>query len=505
MIARKSALIIFIQLLNGLLGYIALKFIALYMDPWEYGVVGFAYGFVALFSIFGKMGFDQAHIKRVSEGKDLGKCISTFAVIKLFLAGVMSGAVILSVAVWRYLLHRGFESPLHEKAVYIMLIYFVLLTFTQIFISTFNARRESAKAYIPLFVYTLARVSLTVFVAIKDLGAIALACTYVFGEIFHLVIALILFRGYPIERPSLSLFKSYMKFAIPLSIVSTSYIIMTNVDKVFIQLFWSSKEVGWYFAIFNLSRFVILVVTSVGLLLFPTISEYYSRNEMDKIREKVLKSERYLSMIVFPIITMIIILAEPIIHILLSDKYLPGVHILQILPLFVLLEALARPYVSKMQGMDMPELVRNRFLIMVSANVILNLILIPRDIRSLGLNLFGLGAEGAAIATVISYVLGLIYIRYKAWKITGLKGNRRIILHAIASGMMASILWHILKIFYISRWYHLVGIALLCIAIYLCILYLLREFRKEDFNFLLETLNIKRMVIYIRDELRKKR
>jgi len=503
MIARKSALIIFIQLLNGLLGYIALKFIALYMDPWEYGVVGFAYGFVALFSIFGKMGFDQAHIKRVSEGRNLGKCISTFAVTKLFLAGVMSGAVILSIAVWRHLLHRGFESPLHEKAVYIMLIYFVLLTFTQIFISTFNARRESAKAYIPLFVYTLARVSLTVFVAIKDLGAMALACTYVFGEVFHLVMALVLFRGYPIGRPSLSLFKSYLKFAIPLSIVSTSYIIMTNVDKVFIQLFWSSKEVGWYFAIFNLSRFVILVVTSVGLLLFPTISEYYSRNEMDKIREKVLKSERYLSMIVFPIVTMIIILAEPIIHILLSDKYLPGVHILQILPLFVLLEALARPYVSKMQGMDMPELVRNRFLIMVSANVILNLILIPRDIRSLGLNLFGLGAEGAAIATVISYVLGLIYIRYKAWRITGLKGNPRVILHAIDSIIMGLILWHLLKLTVISRWYHLAGIFILGGGIYFGLLVLMKEFRKEDFYFFLDAISPKGMLRYIRDEMRR--
>jgi len=58
MIARKSAFIIFIQLINGLLGFVALKFVALYMEPWEYGIVGFAYGFIALFSIFGKLGYD---------------------------------------------------------------------------------------------------------------------------------------------------------------------------------------------------------------------------------------------------------------------------------------------------------------------------------------------------------------------------------------------------------------------------------------------------------------
>ncbi|HUV79667.1 MAG TPA: oligosaccharide flippase family protein, partial [Candidatus Bathyarchaeia archaeon] len=123
MIARKSTLIIITQLLNGLLGYIGLKFIAIYLEPWEYGVIGFAYGFVALFSIFGNLGFDAAHIKRVSEGKDLEKCIATFAATKLALAGVMASVVIGSVAVWKYVLGRGFETPFHESAVYIMLAY----------------------------------------------------------------------------------------------------------------------------------------------------------------------------------------------------------------------------------------------------------------------------------------------------------------------------------------------------------------------------------------------
>ena len=128
MIARKSALIIFIQLINGLLGFVALKFVALYMEPWEYGIVGFAYGFVALFSIFGKLGYDEAHIKRVSEGKNLPRCIGTFAFIKTFLAGLFAGVVFLSVFLWNHVLGRGFETPLHEKAIFLMLPYFVLLT-----------------------------------------------------------------------------------------------------------------------------------------------------------------------------------------------------------------------------------------------------------------------------------------------------------------------------------------------------------------------------------------
>jgi len=500
-IARKSALIIATQIANGILGYIGLKFIALYMQPWEYGIVGFAYGYVALFSIFRQLGFDEAHVKRISEGKDLGKCIATFSLVKLFLAGLMASIVILSIAIWKYLMHRGFETPLHEKAVYIMLAWFVLGTLTQSMRMTFNAKKEIAKSQLPQFLFTFVRVIATIYVALMNLGALALAYTYLFGGIFNFSLALYFFKDYPIDKPSLSYFKEYAKFAMPMAIASASYIIMMNVDKVFIQLFYAAEQVGHYFAIFNLSRFIILFATSVGLLLFPTISEYHAKNNFREIRKLTLQAERYLSMIVFPIVTLMIVLAKPIIHILLSDKYMPALPVLQILPIFVLIEAIARPYVAKLQGMDMPNLIRNRVIIMAILNVILNLILIPKDIRMLGLKLAGLGIRGAAIATVVAYMIGMIYIRYKAWKITKIRGNIKIAFHAIAAILTGFILNYMAV--YISRWYELLAIALFGIAIYFAFLFLMREFKKEDFEFFVDTLNIKKMIKYIKEEVKK--
>ncbi|MBN1762911.1 MAG: flippase [Methanomicrobia archaeon] len=497
MLARKSTLIIITQLLNGLLAYVALKFIAVYMEPWEYGVVGFSYGFVALFSIIGQLGFDHAHIKRVSEGKDLGTCVGTFAAIKLSLASLMVCVVIGSVATWKYILGRGFETPVHEIAIYIMLAHFVLHTVTQIFVSTFNARREIAKSQLPNFSFTLARVVATLFVAYYGFGALALVSTYLLGEIFHLLLALVFFRDYPLKKPTWEYFRGYFTFALPMALVSTSYIIMTSVDKVFIQFFWGATQVGEYFAVFNFSRVIILFVSAVGLLLFPTISEYHARNNGKEIEKLVLKSERYLSMIVFPIIIIIIALAEPIIHILISDEYMPALSVLHILPLFVLLESLAYPYVSKLQGMNMPWIVRDRYLIMVICNVFLNLLLIPKEIG-------GLGAQGAAIATVVAYAVGFIYIRVMAWKNTHILGYSRIILHALAATMMGIILVYINQTIHIQRWYELLIIILCGFAIYLGILLMIREFKREDFDFFVDTLNLKEMIRYIKEDLSKK-
>ena len=184
-----------------------------------------------------------------------------------------------------------------------------------------------------------------------------------------------------------------------------------GVDKVLIQLFWSSTQVGEYFAVYNLSRFVILFVTSVGVLLLPTISENHAKNNFDKIKNLVLQSERYLSMIVFPIIFILAALAYPVIHILLSGKYLSALPVLYILPFFIVFEALSQPYTIQLQGSNMPQKARNRVILMAGVNVILNLVLIPKDIQSLGIKCAGLGTEGAAIATVIAYLVGLIYIR----------------------------------------------------------------------------------------------
>ncbi|HID25322.1 MAG TPA: flippase, partial [Thermoplasmata archaeon] len=493
MIARKSALIIVTQLINGLLGYVALKFIALYMEPWEYGVVGFAYGFVALFSILGNLGFNAAHVKRVSEGKDLGRCIGTFALIKTFLAGLMASTVVLSIAVWKYVIGRGFESSLHEQAAYVMLVYFVLVNLTQSFSSTFRARREIVKAQMPLLIYTLVRVMTTIFVAFYGLGALALAYTYVLGEVFHFVLTLFFFRKYPVGKPSLKYFKSYVKFAIPMSIAGVSAIVMTNIDKVFIQLFWSATQVGEYFAVYNLSRFIILFSSAVNMLLLPTISSHHSKNELSKIKQITGKAERYLSMITFPTVIILITLAAPAIHILLSDKYLSALPVLQILPLFVLMEVLSGPYTQQLSGMNMPQFTRNRMLIMIITNVFLNLVLIPKDIQSLGLKLAGLGATGAAIATVASYATGLMYVRFVAWRTTGVRGEVAVVIHGFAAALTGVILYYVASIFFIARWFYLLGVSMMGMILYFSILFILKGFTKDDLYLFLDTLHIRKM------------
>ncbi|MFW6134891.1 MAG: flippase [Elusimicrobiota bacterium] len=504
MIARKSALIIATNILNGILGYVALFFITRYMAPADYGIVAFAIGFVTLFSVFGKLGFEQAHIKRVSEGKDIGTCIGTYLTTKIVIIGLTIFVVLGVIFFWKFVIGRGFETPTHELAIYIIIGFFAARLFAQSIASTFKAKKEIAKVRTPLLLGELTRVVFTIYVALAGYGALALAATYFAGEVVHFLLGLFLFRKYPIKRPSRDCFKDYSKFAIPLIVVVTCSTIMTNIDKVLIQLFWSAADVGYYFAGFNLSRFINMFTMAIGTLLFPTFSILHTNKNIKRIRQLTFQSERYLSMIVFPMVFGIVVLAEPTSRILLSG-WIPSVPILQILPFFVLLSALERPYQSQFLGMNRPKLARNRVVIMVIFNVILNIILIPKDIQMFGLNLGGLGAKGAAIATAVSYGVGLVYSRIMAWKLTQIKGNPRILLHALSAILMAAIIYILLYwldiIELIKRWYHLLGISFLGLGIYLGFMFIFKEFTKDDFYFLIDTLNIKKMFIYIKEEL----
>ncbi len=503
MIARKSTLIMANTITEALLAYVALFFIARYMGPRDFGIIGFAIGFVGLFGFLSNLGFNTAHVKRISEGKDLGTCIGTFLVTKLGLVSLMAAATIGAVFFWKLVIGRGFETPTHELAIFIILGYFIFERLSTIFQTTFTAETKITKTYLPRLIATIARTGAIIFVAISGFGAIELAFAYVFGHVFLFITSLLLFRDYPIKRPSKECFHDYKIFAIPMIIVSSAALIMANLDKVLIQMFWSAEDVGYYFASARICGFVVLAGASIGELLFPMISNYYSKKDTKSIKEMMYRSERYISMITFPMVFGIVALAEPAINILLSASFNPALPVFRILPFYALINALTIPYTSQLLGINKPKLVRNRILIMVILNLVLNIILIPRDIKSLGLTLMGLSATGAAIATVVSYTAGYIQIRIVTMKLSRIKFNFRLLLHLFSASVMGIILYLISMNITIERWYELFAVGLLGLGIYFGILYLFKEFTRNDYNFMIDTLNIRKMWDHIVKEIKK--
>jgi len=538
MIARKSMLIILTQGVNAVVGLVGLFILVKFWGgfaPTALGIVAFAISFLAMFGFIGD-GFDNAHVKRVSEGKDIGKCIGTYAAVKLVLTTVMVIVILGGIFVWKILLHQGFYDATKESVIYVMLIYSILMSFVYISLHTFNARKETAKTQILMFSETFFRVILMILVASAGVAGIsiiapelgydkiqpfvwpsflrgiqdfiashavgALASTYALGTFAMLILGLFFLRGYPISRPSKEYFKSYLNFALPTMLVLTISTVSTNIDRIMIGYFWNAENVGFYFSAQKITSFVLVLSTSVGVMLFPTISEHHAKNRFEDIRKTTNLALRYISMTACPAVAFIIVFRKSVIDIALNPSFYPAAPVLVVLLIYVLILSFKTPYMYIVTGMNRPGLAAKTGFIICATNIVLNTFFIPKNGT---LSVFGInGPTGAAVATVISGFVGLVIYTFLSKRLVGIEISKKPLLHIFTACAMGCILYYAGTFIPFVRWYHLTFFGIIGLGIYLGILFLLKEFTKEDLNFFLDTVSPKEMAKYVKSELKRK-
>jgi len=472
MIARKSFLVVVSQFFTRFLGWIGLLLLAKLWGgfaPEAMGIIGFSMAFLAIFNIVADLGFNSAHVKRVSEGKDLGTCIGTYAAIKIILIGLMVAVIFGVVYIWKNFFHGGFTDATTESVISVFIIYYIFLNLSQIAIFTFQGRREIAKRQIAGIFENIVKVPLEIFVAIagvsiagvsispkinwpsflqslqKFIAAHAvgsLAMTYVFGVMTTFFAGMWLLRKYPIKRPSLDMSKSYFSFALPIMAISIISIISVNIDKVMIGYFWTSKEVGYYFTVQQILQIFLIISSAIQMVLFPAISEYHSTKNFGEIEEKVHMAERYISMVIIPLIVVVAVFVKPVISIMLSGAFLPAASVLIALTIFAFIAALNMPYFSLISGINRPDIGAKIGVVICVINITLNYLFIPKNglLSSIGVN----GPTGAAVATILSNLVGFFGLRLAAKGLTGIKlMQTNTPRHIIAGLIMAGILYYV--------------------------------------------------------------
>ena len=542
MIARKSFIIVISNFILQVLGWVGIVVLA---KTWgaastaALGSIAFAMSFIAIFNTFADLGFGKAHIKRVSEGKDLGTCIGTYATIKVFLTMAMVVAVLTSLFIMKTFLNQNFSDATTESLIYVFLLYYIFTNLSAIPRQTFVAKKKMVKLNLPDIFGRMVKVPLSILVALTGVHAIlvqdtiinvetmaywpeflrplqiyiyehalgAYAFTYTLDMLIVLAVGFYFLRKYPIKRPSYQMFKNYAIFALPITLMSVIGIISTNIDKLMIGFFWTNVEVGYYFTVQRVFEMISIIYMSLGTVLFPTFSELHSTNNIDKIKETVDVSARYLSMVVMPVIVVIIIFVNPVIYILLDKSFLPAAPVLLVLTIYAFLEAILRPYAAVITGIDKVKIGAKSSFFVCTTNIILNYLFIPQNglLSYFGIN----GPTGAAFATVLSCTFGFIYIRIMLKRLIGLKYyQKNIPKHIFAGVIMGLILYYLSNNIFIMdllNWYHLLIYAFGGLAIYIGILFLLKEFNKKDLMFFLDIIHPKKLLSYVNSELKEKK
>ncbi len=530
MLARKALLHFANTIVGGLLGVIALKLVALWMGDAILGRVAYAIAILSVVQSVTTLGMRGAHEKRMGEGGNQSDKIATYFYLQLILSAVFAGIVGIGIVVWVFLLGEGF----HATTLLVLVIitgYLFAQNLRQVSVNTFNGRREIARSQTITILDDFIRVAATVLAAsvyagvVRERGPLAalegtrwdwvhaygaelLALTYLIGTLASALVGLVYMRKVcPFGRLKRAVVENYWAFAAPVFATGVLGSLAMQVDRIMLGYFWVDATVGLYFGMDRITHVVMSLAFAVTTILIPKISRLAVEGEYERIAHVTYLSHRYIMMVLLPMVVGLIVFAGPLIRIVLAEEFLRGIPVLTVLAIWLFFSITNRPFSSAIQGLDRPELTLRVALVAVAANIVINLILIPRDIQILGITLLGLGALGAAIGTLSQSLIKYVAFRYIVRKLLPVDfGWRHVIKQVAAAVLMAASMWGLLGfVDGLARWYHIGLFAPVGLAVYLLALRVTGEFTKEDWRFFYDTIHPRRMGSYVRDELRNNR
>lgn len=518
-------MIILNALVGGALGFVALKVVALYMGAGIYGQLAYATSLVGLVMFLGNMGFTKAHAKRVSEGRDVEDCVTTFAAWNLGIAALYILIVIGALVVNELFVGQDLFSTT-QTTILLVTIAEAAFFVRKVARSTFEARIEAALSESVVFFEHIVRTPVMVagallfasaqgregpvFDWLRDTapgladfvaayGPETLAFAVMAAALVSMVagFVLLLQRIKPGEV-RVDLVKSYAEFGLPVFGASSFNSLQKYHDKAALGFFWSDAITGRYFGFQRLFSFLDALYSAVSTLIFPMISERHAEGDREGVRRLSREALRYLSMISVPAAFGATALAEPLIRILLSADWLPATEVFIALAFVYPIRGIVQTLSQIQYGSDEPKRSAGISMTGSTVNVVLGLLLIPSSV--FGITLGGMAGLGAAIGTLIALVVDAGMRAYTLQFSLGRRVWSSWLRHWIAGAAMGLVVYQGRLVLGEIRWYVLPGLIALGALSYFGILWVLREFKKEDALFFWAAVHPGEMASYVKDE-----
>lgn len=501
MLGRRSLLIVVTKMLSSALAFIGLFAMTNYLGKDVYGSIAWIMATLATLNSVADLGFGSAHIKRISEGKDENDCLSTYTTIKLLLTIFMVLFVLSALLIWTNVL-GGVISPDAWSIVLLFVLYYVLYDLSSIATATFTARMETSKAQLIALSDPFIRIPLIVFVSINHMTANELAYAYVFGALGVLIVGRFLLRRGNLHWKKPTLFRSYLKFALPIALITVAGSIAANLDKIMIGYFDTPGDVAYFSSSQTLLATFGIVGVAVATLTFPSFSKLHSEGNIESIRRLTHVAERYIAMIGIPVATLIVLFPTEVCVALFGGEFAPSGDVIRFLAISMVLTLLNQVYASQIMGMNRPDVTAKIILLTFSMNVALLVVFVPHDF--FGIHMLGLSYRGAAIVNVITTLTVFLSVRIIVKQLTGTTSNPRIIRHIIAGVTAGAAIAMLDLVFPLHGIFRLIVFGAVTLAVFFMALAALKEFTRADIKYLLDLVNPSKMYNYIGDEMKKR-
>jgi O-antigen/teichoic acid export membrane protein len=402
-------------------------------------------------------------------------------------------------AVQKYLLNYSYESPTHEKVIFISLAAVSVSQLMFIPKTTFAARTEQAKVEMPNLLQGILLHPSRIIIVLLGFGAVALAFASLASFVLSIPLYVYFFRGYRIRWSAFdkSLAREYVRIAMPVILIGASTSVLQQIDKVLLQFFADSRSVGFYTAGFKIGGFILLIGKSVRNLFFPLFSQAVAENKQGYIKDKIDKFERLSFLFVMPAIMLVIIFSEPFIMLLLGEEYGPSVMVMQLVTVAMFINVVNMPFESVVEGTGN---FRTSAILKVS-NLLLFVALIFVFLSPLFLDM---ESGGVAAALLLSTVALAGMYRYYAQKFCPELSHRKAIRFSVFGLLFFSLFYLAYQWLFEGNWWLRGLFVLLFTASIYGLFTSFRWMNKKDWRSLTSLVDVRSMKNYISKEIRGK-
>lgn len=291
--------------------------------PSDYGLIAMLGIFMAVAQAFIDSGFSNALIQKQNRSnKDYSTVFYFNIVIAVILYGVMVGCAPYIAAFYK--------EPLLRNIILWVGLNFVINSFTTVQRAKLTIELNfKIQAYISLSAVILSG-SAAVYMAYNSFGVWTLVYQSLLNSLINMLLLWIFARWHPLFVFSKSSFKELFSFGSKLLGGAILHTLYTNLYTLIIGKVFSSTDLGFYNRAFTLTQYPSTNITGIMTRVTYPI-ECQIQHDDEKLQEKYFTFIRQTAFIVFPLMIGLAAISEPLIKIVLTEKWMGSVPYIQIM------------------------------------------------------------------------------------------------------------------------------------------------------------------------------
>ena len=208
-------------------------------------------------------------------------------------------------------------------------------------------------------------------------------------------------------------FRGLALFAFPLIGYEVASVILDSGDRLLVQHYMGSQPLGYYSAAYNVSTYIEeSLMVPINLALFPIYMKLWVEKGKDETQQFLSRSLNNFMALALGVVCVVLLVSRDVIVVLASSRFQEAHRLLPVLVIGLLVYAvhiflnaalLIHKKTAAMTGLVVYACI---------VNIVMNIILIPR-----------IGLQGAAIATLVSYLFLVILMGHISFRLLPLKIN----------------------------------------------------------------------------------